>query len=466
MIDDNLTMEFKSAWNDISSEEKTELFSMTDDYKNFLYSSKTEREATKEIIKRAEDNGYISLERLLEGKIKLTPGMKVYINNKHKGVALFIIGTKSITKGMNLIGSHLDSPRLDIKANPLYEDADIAFLKTHYYGGLKKYQWVSIPLALHGVIVKRDGTKIDITVGEDDSEPVFFITDLLPHLADDQYEKKLKDAITGEGLNIIIGSIPFNGPDIKDVTKYNILKILNEKYGIIEEDFTTAELQAVPIGKPRDLGFDNSLIVAYGQDDKVCAYSSLRAILELENPEKTCMAIFVDKEEVGSLGNTGMESNFFLYAVTEIAALLQDSTNLTINRTLLNTKALSADVISAYDPNFPEVFDVRNTAHAGRGVVIVKETGSGGKNRGNDANSEYVGFIRNLFNDNNISWQIGELGKVDQEDNGTISYMIAKYGIETVDCGVPVLSMHGAYEAVSKVDIYMSYKAYLTFYLS
>lgn len=462
-----LAFEFDSAWKNISSREKNEVFEMAEDYKEFLNNSKTEREATREIIRRAEENGFKPISELIENNEKLIPGMKLYSNNRNKGVALFVIGKESILNGMNFIGAHIDSPRLDIKANPLYEDSELALLKTHYYGGLKKYQWVTIPLSLHGIVIKRDGSKVEVAIGEDENEPVFFITDLLPHLAKDQYEKKLKEAIQGEGLNIVVGSIPFDNENIDDRIKYNILNILNEKYGIKEEDFITAELEAVPVGKARDLGLDKGLIVAYAQDDKVCSYACLNAILEVENPDRTCMAIFVDKEEVGSIGNTGMQSKFFEYSVIEILSLLgEDCSPLAVARTLSNTLALSADVVSSYDPNFPDVFDKRNTAHAGRGVALVKETGSEGKNRGNDANSEYFELVRRLFDDNNVKWQIGELGKVDQEDNGTIAYMIAAYGIEVIDCGVPVLSMHAPYEAVSKVDVYMAYKGYKAFYLN
>lgn len=464
---EKLTFEYKNIWSSLEDKENEELFNLNEDYKIFLNYSKTERDATKEIIRRAEKEGFVSLDKIIKSKQKLSPGMKVYMNNRDKGVALYIIGKDDLVKGLNIIGAHLDSPRLDIKMNPLYEESNLALFKTHYYGEIKKYQWVTIPLSLHGVVIRRDGTKVEVTIGEDEDEPVFFITDLLPHLAKDQYEKKLDEGITGEGLNIIIGSIPFNGKDIEDSIKYNVLKILNEKYGITEEDFTTAELEAVPAGKARDVGLDRGLIVAYAQDDKVCVYTCLRAILEIENPERTCVALFVDKEEIGSYGNTGMESRFFENTLIEVISLLKGNcTLLDLSRTLTNTIALSADVTSAYDPNFPDVFDRRNTAHIGRGLAIAKESANGGKNRGNDANSEYIGHVRKLFNEKNIFWQMVEIGKIDQEESGTIAYIMAHHGMDVVDCGVPVLSMHAPYEVVSKADVYMAYKGYKVFFLS
>ncbi|MCR2043069.1 aminopeptidase [Anaerosalibacter massiliensis] len=464
-LKEKLTFKFKNVWQNVNEEEKEELFNLNEDYKRFLDTSKTEREATKEIIKRVKNNGFKSINSIIKSGEKLKPGMKIYANNKDKAVALFVIGEESIEKGMNIIGSHIDSPRLDIKSYPLYEDAQLALLKTHYYGGIKKYQWVSQPLSLHGVIIKNNGEKVNIVIGEEDDDPVFFISDLLPHLSKEQEKKTLEEGIEGEGLNITIGSIPYNEKDLDEKIKINILKILNEKYGITEEDFTTAEISAVPAGKARDLGIDRSLILSYGHDDRVCAYTSLSSILEVEHPKRTSVALFVDKEEIGSVGNTGMHSKFFENTVAELV-LLEGSDIISTRRALANSKVLSADVAAAFDPNYPEVFDKLNTAYLGKGIALIKYTGSGGKGGSSDANSEYINYIRRIFNENNIIWQTGELGKVDQGGGGTIAYILANYGMEVVDCGIPVLSMHAPYEAVSKADVYMTYKGYKAFYLA
>ncbi|MBU5437488.1 aminopeptidase [Tissierella sp. MSJ-40] len=454
-----------NVWDKIDKEETEEVFKINEDYKEFLDKGKTERESIKEIIKRAEEKGFKSIEEILKENTRLLPGDKIYINNKDKGAALFVIGKNHIEKGMNIIGSHIDSPRLDLKQNPLYEDSDLAFLKTHYYGGVKKYQWVALPLALHGIILKKSGERIDVSIGEDHDEPVFYITDLLPHLAKDQMSKTLSDGITGEGLNILVGSIPFNDKDIKDKIKFNILKILYEKYGIIEEDFIAAELELVPAEKARDLGFDRSMVMAYGHDDRVCAYTSLKAILDIEEVDTTAVALFVDKEEIGSVGNTGMEAAFFENGLMEIVNLLEGEYNLSIvKKSLSNSKALSADVAAGYDPNYSDAYEKLNTAFIGKGITIVKYTGSRGKGGCNDANSEFVNYVRSIFNKNNIVWQSGELGKVDQGGGGTIAYILARHGMEVLDCGVPVLSMHAPYEVVSKADVYMTYKGYKAFY--
>ncbi|WP_416197639.1 MAG: aminopeptidase [Sporanaerobacter sp.] len=464
-LKENLTFEFKNVWDALSAEEEKELFEVNEDYKKFLDDGKTEREATKDIIRRAEAKGFKSLDEIMNSNKKLAPGMKVYANNKNKGVALFIIGKEDISAGMNIVGSHIDSPRLDLKQNPLYEDSDMAYLKTHYYGGIRKYQWVSLPLALHGVIIKNNGEKVDIVIGEDENDPVFFISDLLPHLAKDQGSKKLDEAIAGEGLNIIIGSIPYTSDDIDSKVKLNVLKILNDKYGITEEDFTTAEIEAVPAGKAKDLGIDRGLVLSYGHDDRVCAYTSLRAILEVENPERTAVGLFVDKEEIGSVGNTGMHSRFFEDTVAEIVYLLdENANNIKIRRALANSRVLSSDVAAGYDPNYADAFEKRNSAYLGKGIALVKYTGSRGKGGSNDANAEYIGDIRRIFNEANVMWQTAELGKVDQGGGGTIAYILANYGMEVVDCGVPVLSMHAPYEAVSKADVYMTYRGYKAFY--
>lgn len=466
-MQEKLSFEFKNVWEKINSEEKEELFNLNEDYKKFLDTSKTEREAAKEIIKTAKENGFKSIEDLIKSGEKLSPGMKVYANNKEKAVALFVIGEENMMDGMNIIGSHIDSPRLDIKPYPLYEDSGMALFKTHYYGGIRKYQWVSLPLSLHGVVIKKNGEKINIVIGEEETDPVFFVSDLLPHLAKDQEKKRLGEGIEGEGLNITVGSIPYGEKDLEERIKLNVLKVLNEKYGITEEDFTTAEIEAVPAGKARDSGIDRSLILAYGHDDRVCAYTSLKAILDVKKLERTSAALFVDKEEVGSMGNTGMHSKFFENTVAELMSLEdKDYNDIKTRRALANSKVLSADVAAGFDPNYPEVSDKLNTAYLGKGITLVKYTGSGGKGGSSDANSEYISHIRKIFNENDIVWQMGELGKVDQGGGGTIAYILANYGMEVVDCGVPVLSMHAPYEAVSKADVYMTYRGYKAFYLA
>jgi len=465
LLQERLTHKWNNVWEETDRTETEMIFDFNEEYKIFLDKGKTERESAAEIIKIAEKNGFIAIEKVISEGIQLKPGMKVYANNKSKGVAMFVMGKESILKGMNIIGSHIDAPRIDLKQFPLYEDGELALLKTHYYGGIRKYHWVSLPLALHGVVIKSNGEKLDIVIGEDDQDPVFFITDLLPHLAKDQAEKKLNEGITGEGLNIIIGSIPYNEKDLSNKIKLNVLKILNEKYGMIEEDFTSAEFEAVPAGKARDVGIDRGLVAAHGHDDRVCAFTSLKAILEINNPERTAVALFVDKEEIGSVGNTGMESKFFEIIVSELVELTEGNYNeLKTKRALANSRVLSADVAAGFDPNYPEVLDKLNAPYLGKGITLVKYTGVKGKGGSNDANSEYLSDIRRIFNENNIIWQMGELGKVDQGGGGTIAYILANYGMEVVDCGVPVLSMHAPYEIVSKADVYMTYKGYRAFY--
>ncbi len=444
------------AWTKISDEEKEKVSQFGEDYKDFMTKCKTERETAEKIIEIAEKNGFINIEKVTN----LKPGSKVYYNNKGKSVVLAVIGKESMQKGIKAVASHIDSPRIDLKPNPMYEDGGLALFKTHYYGGVKKYQWVTIPLALHGVIVKANGEKINIVVGEDENDPVLYITDLLPHLGKDQMEKKAAEVVTGEALNAVIGSIPLS----EEVSvKPNILKYLNEKYGIVEEDFLSAELELVPAYKPRDIGFDRSMIGAYGQDDRVCAYTSLRAILELEVPERTAVAIFTDKEEIGSMGNTGLQSRFFENAIAEILEKYEGSTDIKLRRVLANSELLSADVNAAFDPTYPEVSEKQNTAYLGKGVCITKYTGSRGKAGSNDANAEFVGKVRKLFNENGVVWQTGELGKVDMGGGGTVAQFAANYGMEVLDCGVALLSMHAPYELSSKVDVYMAYKAYKVF---
>ncbi|SHG99995.1 aminopeptidase [Tepidibacter thalassicus] len=457
----SLTYEFKSAWKNLKDGEMDNLMNYSKEYMDFLDNSKTERRCVEEIIKKAKQNGFISLDEVIKSG-KLQSGCKVYANNRGKGVALFIIGKENLEKGMRIIGSHVDSPRLDLKPFPLYEDGNLALLKTHYYGGIKKYQWTCIPLSLHGVVLKNDGTKVDINIGEDENDPVLYITDLLIHLAKDQMGKKLSEGITGEGLNVIIGHIPMKDEE-KDVVKQNILRFLNEKYSITEEDFVSAEIEVVPAGKARDVGIDRAMIASYGHDDRVCTFAAFKSMLEIENPEYTAVGLFVDKEEVGSMGNTGMESRFFENVVAELINLQENYSDLKLRRALANSKVLSADVTCGFDPNFPDVVDKRNAAFMGHGVVITKYTGARGKAGCNDANAEFVSEIRKLFSENGVTWQIGELGKVDQGGGGTIAYILANYGAEVVDCGVPVLSMHAPIEVVSKVDCYETYKAYKSF---
>ncbi len=464
-LQESLTHKWENVWEVVDNEEREKIFEINEEYKAFLDKGKTEREAAEEIIRLATENGYISIEELIEKGIKPTPGMKIYANNKNKGVALIVLGKEKLEKGMHIVGSHLDAPRIDLKQFPLYEDSDLAMLKTHYYGGIKKYQWVTLPLALHGVVIKENGEKVNIVIGEDEGDPVFFITDLLPHLAKDQMTKNMGEGITGEGLNILIGSIPYKDDEISEKVKLNMLKILNDKYGIKEGDFTTAELEIVPAGKSRDVGIDRSMVGAYGQDDRVCAFTSLKGILNVENPNKTAVALFVDKEEIGSVGNTSMESKFFENIVSELINLTEENySELIVKRALSNSCVLSADTLGAFDPNYPEVLDKLNTPYLSKGVTVLKYTGSRGKSGSNDANSEYLSKIRKIFNDNNVVWQMGELGKVDQGGGGTIAYILANYGMEVVDCGVALLSVHAPYEIASKADVYMAYKGYNAFY--
>lgn len=464
-LQEALIHKWKNVWEVIEDDEKEKVFEINEEYKDFLDKGKTEREAAQEIIKIAEEKGYISMDEIIEKKIKPTPGTKIYANNKDKSIALFVIGKEKLEKGMHIVGSHLDAPRIDLKQFPLYEDSGLALCKTHYYGGIKKYQWVTLPLALHGVIIKENGEKVHISIGEDEGDPVFFITDLLPHLAKDQMEKKMGEGITGEGLNLLVGSIPFKDDEINEKVKLNVLNILHEKYGITEEDFTSAELEIVPAGKARDVGVDRSMVGGYGQDDRVCVYTSLKAILDVEKPNKTAVALFVDKEEIGSVGNTSMESKFFENIVSELIYLTEKNySELIVKRALANSCVLSADTLGAFDPNYPEVLDKLNAPYVGKGVTIVKYTGARGKGGSNDANSEYLVKIRKIFNDNNVVWQMGELGKVDQGGGGTIAYILANYGMEVVDCGVALLSVHAPYEIASKADVYMAYKGYNAFY--
>ncbi len=460
----------KSAWEDLSKEELSGLEKLSEGYLKFLDNGKTERECTVQIIDAAKAKGFKSLEETVKkGSVK--KGDKIYLNNKDKSVVLMVMGD-DITKGMNIIGAHIDSPRLDLKQMPLYEENGMAFLKTHYYGGVKKYQWTTIPLAIHGVIFTKSGKKVDICIGEDEKDPVLFINDLLIHLSKKQLQETLAEGITGEHLNLIVGNqkIKSDKKDDKEKKdenpiKENILKILNEKYGIIEEDFRVAEIEVVPAGKSRVVGLDRSMIAGHGHDDRVCAYTTLQSILEIENPELTAVALFADKEEIGSVGNTGMHAMYFENMVAEIAALNNPNTDIAVRRAFANSFMLSADVSAGFDPAFPNVFEKMNSAYIGNGICINKYTGSGGKGGSNDANAEFLQKVRKIFDDNKVVWQTAELGRIDAGGGGTIAYIIAKYGTEVVDCGIPVLSMHAPYELVSKADLYMGYRAYKAFYL-
>ena len=468
----DLSYKQKSAWENLTKAELSELGKLSDSYLDFLNNGKTERECTVEIIKQAKKHGFKSLEEVVKsGSAK--KGTKVYLNNKEKSVVLMVLGD-DITQGMNIIGAHIDSPRLDLKQMPLFEESNMAFLKTHYYGGVKKYQWTTIPLAIHGVIFTKEGKKVDICIGEDEKDPVLFINDLLIHLSKKQLQETMSEGITGEQLNILVGnqkpaSKEKKGKDdkkeeSKNPIKENILKILNEKYGIVEEDFRVAELEVVPAGKARNVGFDSSLIAGHGHDDRVCAYTTLKAILEVESPKRTAAALFADKEEIGSVGNTGMQALYFENMVAEIAALNKNYRDIDVRRAFANSYMLSADVSAGFDPAFPSVFEKMNSAYVGNGICINKYTGSGGKGGSNDANAEFLQRVRKIFDDNKVVWQTAELGKIDAGGGGTIAYIIAKYGAEVVDCGVPVLSMHAPFEILSKADLYMAYKAYRAFY--
>lgn len=450
----------KTGWEEISEEEKSEVFEVSEKYMEFLNKSKTEREFIKNAKKLADENGF---KDIMEYET-LKPGDKIYFINREKSMYLGIIGEEPIEKGMHIIGSHVDSPRLDLKPNPLCENTGLAYLKTHYYGGIKKYQWTTIPLSMHGVIVKTNGEKIEINIGEDESDPIFTITDLLPHLAQDQMEKKLKNSIDGEDLQLLVGSIPYNDEKVSEKVKLNILDILNEKYGITEEDLTSAEIELVPEFKARSLGFDSSMIAAYGQDDKVCAYTSLAAMMELKNVKNTAICILSDKEEIGSIGNTGMESHMFDFFISEILNKLGVNKPNLLDKVFCFSKMLSSDVDAGFDPIYASVSDKENAGFLGKGISLNKYTGSRGKSGASDANAEYVAWVRNVLEKNNIRYQVAELGKVDVGGGGTIAYIIANKGADVIDCGVPVLSMHAPYEVTSKFDVYSAYKAYLAFW--
>lgn len=449
-----------NGWETLGSNQKEEVFDLSKKYMDFLNVAKTEREFIKHARKLANENGYKDIMEF----DTLKPGDKIYFVNREKSMYLAIIGEKSIEEGLHIIGSHVDSPRLDLKPNPLYEDTGLAYFKTHYYGGIKKYQWTTIPLSIHGVIVKANGEKIEVNIGEDEEDPIFTITDLLPHLAQEQMEKKLKNGVDGEDLNLLIGSIPYSSSKISEKVKLNILNILNQKYGITEADLTSSEIELVPAFKARSLGFDGSMVAAYGQDDKVCAYTSLHAMMELENVKNTAVCILSDKEEIGSMGNTGMESHMFDFFISEILNKLGVNRPNLLDKVFCFSKMLSSDVDAGFDPIYASVSDKHNAGFLGKGISLNKYTGARGKSGASDANAEYVAWVRNILERNDIKYQIAELGKVDIGGGGTIAYIIANKGADVIDCGVPVLSMHAPYEVTSKYDIYSAYKTYKAFW--
>ena len=453
-------MERRNAW--LKYQDKKEIFEFCEGYRRFISVCKTERECVAQVIADAKERGYRDLEEVIAQGETLRPGDKVYSAIMGKSIVLVSLGKKPMEAGMNIVGAHVDSPRLDLKQNPLYEDGGLSMLKTHYYGGVKKYQWVALPLALHGVVAKKDGSTVQVALGEEASDPVLGISDLLPHLGRTQMEKTADKVIEGESLNILVGSIPLEGEE-KEPVKKMVLRLLEEKYGILEEDFQSAELEAVPAGEARDYGLDRSMLIAYGHDDRICAYPSYQALLDLEMPEKTCVCLLVDKEEIGSVGATGMQSRFFENAVAEVLNCMGEYSELKVRRALRNSCMLSSDVSAAFDPNYPEVMEKNNSAYFGLGLTFNKYTGARGKSGSNDANAEYIARLRRVFDQEDVSYQTAELGKVDQGGGGTIAYILANYGMEVIDSGVAVQNMHAPYEVASKVDIYEAYRGYRAF---
>ena len=462
-------MERKNAWEKYPQGEKRDaLMAFAEEYRKFISECKTERECATYVYDLAKEAGFIDLDEAIANGTALKAGDKVMANNMGKGLAMFVLGNKSMEEGMNILGAHIDSPRIDLKQVPLFEDTEMAMLDTHYYGGIKKYQWVTLPLALHGVICKKDGSIVNVNIGDKPEDPVFGITDLLIHLSADQMDKKAAKVIEGEGLDLLIGSMPLTEDEdseekVKEKVKGNILRILEETYGIDEEDFLSAEIEVVPAGDARDYGFDRSMIMGYGHDDRVCAWPSYKAMLEIDVPEYTSVCLLVDKEEIGSVGATGMESKFFENCVAEVMNLAGCYSELAVRRALKNSKMLSSDVSAAFDPNFPSVMEKKNAAYFGKGLVFNKFTGRGGKGGSNDANPEYIAKLRNIMDTNEVAFQTAELGKVDQGGGGTIAYILASYGMQVIDCGVAVLNMHAPWEIISKVDLYEAYRGYVAF---
>ncbi len=452
----------ETGWEKLSNEEKEVVYNYSQNYMNFLNKAKTEREFIAEAKKEADSRGFRDISQFES----LNPGDKVYYINRDKSMYLAIIGNETIENGINIVGAHVDSPRLDLKPNPLYEDGGLAYFKTHYYGGIKKYQWTTIPLSIHGVIVKTNGEKVYVNIGENENDPIFTITDLLPHLAQEQMEKKLKEGVNGEDLNILLGSIPYGNEKVPEAVKLNMLAILNEKYGITEADLTSAELEVVPAFKARTLGLDGSMVAAYGQDDKICAYTSFTALMELQNVQKTAVCILSDKEEIGSMGNTGMESEVFDYFISELLNKTGINRPNLLEKVFCHTKMLSADVDAGFDPIYAQVSDKYNAGFLGKGMSLNKYTGARGKSGASDANAEFVAYIRNILESNNIKYQVAELGKVDIGGGGTIAYILANKGADVIDCGVPLLSMHAPFEVTSKYDVYSAHRTYKAFWQS
>ena len=450
----------ESGWKDLDENTKNKVFALSKRYMDFLNVSKTEREFIKNARKMADEHGFRDIMEFSS----LKPGDKVYFVNREKSMYLAIIGEESIENGIHIIGSHVDSPRLDLKPNPLCEEGGLAYFKTHYYGGIKKYQWTTIPLSIHGVLVKANGEKMEVNIGEDENDPIFTITDLLPHLAQAQMEKKLKDGVEGENLSLLVGSIPYDEKECAEQVKLNVLNILNKKYGITEADFTSSELELVPQFKARSLGFDESMVAAYGQDDKVCAFTSLAAMMELTNVKKTAVCILSDKEEIGSMGNTGMESHMFDFFISEVLNKLGINRPNLLDKVFCFSKMLSSDVDAGYDPLYASVSDKHNAGFIGKGISLNKYTGARGKSGASDANAEYVAWVRNVLESNGIKYQVAELGKVDIGGGGTIAYILANKGTDVIDCGVPVLSMHAPYEVTSKFDVFEAYRTYGVFW--
>lgn len=465
-------MERKNAWDKYPQNKREKLMQFSEKYRQFISGCKTERECTAKFEHMAKNAGFSNMKEIINAGESLKPGDKVYAVNMEKGMAMYIVGKQPIEHGMNILGAHIDSPRLDLKQNPLYEDTEMVLLDTHYYGGVKKYQWVTLPLALHGVFVKKDGTVIPVSIGDKPGDPVFGVSDLLIHLAGEQMDKKAGKVIEGENLDILIGSIPQYQQEVKkegkeavkDRVKANILQILAKEYQIEEEDFVSAEIEAVPAGEARDYGLDRSMIMGYGHDDRVCAYPSFMAMLDMQEvPERTSVCLLVDKEEVGSVGATGMQSRFFENMTAEVMHAAGQYSELTLRRALANSRVLSSDVSAAFDPNYASVSDKKNAAYFGKGLVFNKYTGARGKSGSNDANAEYMAHLREIFDRNDIAFQTSELGKVDQGGGGTIAYILANYGMEVIDSGVAVLNMHAPWEIISKVDLYEAYRGYMTF---
>lgn len=450
----------KSAWSTYEETQVAQLEQLAGQYKQFLDAGKTERECAREAIRQAEAAGYCNMQDIIDGKKPMQT--KVYAVSMDKTVALFQLGKAPLEKGMQILAAHIDSPRLDLKQHPLYEDSGMAYMDTHYYGGIKKYQWVTLPLAIHGVVVKKDGTRLDVIIGEADDDPVIGVTDLLVHLSGEQLEKKGTKIIEGEALDLLVGNRPLDGEET-DAVKKQILQVLQEKYGIEEADFISAELEVVPAGKAKDCGLDRSMVMAYGHDDRVCAYASLQAFLHTEQGERTTCCLLVDKEEIGSVGATGMKSRFFENTVAELMELTGGYSELNLRRCLSGSRMLSVDVSSAFDPGYAHAFDKKNVAYLGCGMVMKKFTGSRGKSGANDANAEYIGTLRHVMDAAGVNWQTAELGKVDYGGGGTISYIAALYGMEVIDCGVPVLNMHAPWEVISKADLYEATKGYYAF---